>query len=183
MDENKILYTKEGFNFMKVKKNNYCLTFNMENNNIILANIIDFHLVKLIYDLNMDIYDKVELNHINDNEAVMVLLIKHLFEELGLPQRFSYVHIKKLIDTNSVTFISQSIYSERPEGMPKDSEQMPLKILICKCDILTPHKMGFNFDITFEDRMIIPPFAEKMVGLILFKIFNRVKQFIENVRI
>jgi hypothetical protein len=58
-----------------------------------------------------------------------------------------------------------------------------MKNMICSCDILTPHHIGFKCDIFFEDKMTIPPFAEKMVGLILFKIFSRVKQFIENVRI
>ena len=46
------LYSKEGFTFIKNEKNNYILTFEMENNHIILSKIIDFNLVKLIYDLN-----------------------------------------------------------------------------------------------------------------------------------
>jgi hypothetical protein len=182
MDEQNVLYTKEGFNFVKHRKNNYSLSFEMKNNNIILANIIDFTLVKLIYDLNGDIYEKIDLNKINDNEVIMSMLVRHLFEELGLPQRFSYVHMTKNIEQNKITFISQSIYSERPQGMPSEAEQMPLKNMICSCDILTPHHIGFKCDITFEDKMIVPPFVEKMIGLILFKIFNRVKGFIENVR-
>jgi len=182
MDEQNVLYTKEGFHFVKHKKNNYSLSFEMKNNNIILANIIDFTLVKLIYDLNGDIYEKIDFDKINDNEAVMTMLVKHLFEELGLPQRFSYVHMTKNIEQNKITFISQSIYSERPQGMPSEAEQMPLKNMICSCDILTPHHIGFKCDITFEANMIVPPFIEKIIGLILFKIFNRVKQFIENVR-
>ena len=182
MDEHTVLYTKEGFYFVKHKKNNYSLSFEMKNNNIILANIIDFTLVKLIYDLNADIYENIDLKKINDNEVIMTMLIKHLFEELGLPQRFSYVHIKKFIEENKITFVSQSIYSERPQNMPLESEQMPLKIMTCSCDILTPYHIGFKCHITFEDKMIIPPFVEKIIGLIIFKIFNRVKQFIENVR-
>lgn len=182
MDENKVLYTKEGFHFVKNTKNSYSLSFNMDNYNIILANIIDFSLVKLIYDLNGDIYEKVQLNKINDNEVIMTMLIKHLFEDLGLPQRYTHISMKKICEHDKITFISQSIYSERPQGMPVDSEQMQIKNMICECNILTPHKISFKCNIIFEDKMIIPPFAEKMVGLILFKIFSRVKQFIENVR-
>ena len=37
--------------------------------------------------------------------------------------------------------------------------------------------------VLFENYMVVPPVVEKLVGLILYKIFNRVKQFIENVRI
>jgi len=183
MDKSNILYTKEGFQLVKNRKHNYSLSFEMNNDNIILANIIDFTLVKLIYDLNSDIYEKVDLQKINDNEVIMTTLIKHLFEELGLPQRFSYVHIKKNIEDNKIIFVLQSIYSKRPQGMPLEAEQMSIKNMTCMFDILTPHHIRFTCDIIFEDNMNIPPFAEKLVGLILFKIFNRVKRFIENVRI
>ena len=176
------LYSKEGFAFVKNIKNNYSLTFQMENNHIILAKIIDFNLVKLIYDLNSDIYEKVNLNIINDNEAIIILLMKHLFEELGLPQRFSYLHLKKTVGENNIKFVSQSIKSERPLDMPPDAELMPIQNMTCDCDIITPHKIKFTCNILFEPIMNIPPVAEKLVGLILYKIFNRVKQFIENVR-
>jgi hypothetical protein len=42
--------------------------------------------------------------------------------------------------------------------------------------------MNFSFTVQFEDYVEIPAFAEKIVGLILNKIFKRVKQFIENFR-
>ena len=183
MSEDNILYSKEGFTFKKNGKNNYNLTFKMDNKNIILSKIIDFSLIELIYKLNGDIYEKINLNKLDDNQAIMSMLMKHLFEDLGLPQRFSYVHIIKYVEPTKITFNSQSIYSDRPEGMPEHSEQMPIKNMVCECNILTHHCIEFSCNILFEDNMNIPQFAEKMVGLILFKIFNRVKQFIENVRI
>lgn len=179
---NHVLFTKEGFHFIKNEKNNYQLTFELKNNHIILPNIIDFNLVKLIYDLNGDIYENVVLNKINEDEAIMTMLIKHLFEDLGLPQRFSHIHIQKHIETDKITFVSESI-NERPPNMPPEAEQAPIQNMICTCHIITPHHIQFKCEIIFGNNMSIPPFAEKMVGLIIFKIFNRVKQFIENVRI
>jgi hypothetical protein len=176
------LYSKEGFIFKRNEKNNYSLSFEMENNNIIMSKIIDFSLVKLIYDLNSDIYEKVNLKILNENEATINLLMKHLFEDLGLPQRFSYLHIKKISQENNIAFESQTIKTERPEGMPLDAELMSIKNMICNCKIITPHKIRFTINVLFENHMLIPPVAEKLVGLILYKIFNRVKQFIENVR-
>ena len=177
------LYSKEGFTFSRNSKNNYSLTFEMENKNIILSNVIDFSLIELIYKLNGDIYEQINLNKINDNEATMNMLMRHLFEDLGLPQRFSYVHIIKKVYDSQIVFTSQSIYSERPNDMPPGSEQMPVKNMNCICNIINPHLIEFSCDVIFEDYMTVPQFFEKMVGLILFKIFNRVKQFIENVRI
>ena len=176
------LYSKEGFTFYKLEKNSYKLCFQMENKNIILSKVIDFSLLKLIYDLNPDIYEKVNLHKINDNEAVINMLMKHLFEDLGLPQRFSHLYMKKIEEQNKIIFMSQSIKSERPEGMPLDAELMPVKDMTCFCDILTSHKIFFTCMVNFEDNMNVPEFAERIIGLILFKIFNRVKTFIENVK-
>jgi hypothetical protein len=182
MSELDILYSKEGFTFAKNNKNNYSLTFQMENKSVILANVIDFSLIKLIYDLNSDIYERVDLKKVADDEAILVLLMKNLFEEMGLPQRFSYVNVKKTVNPDKITFISESIKGERPENLPDEAQQMPLKNMICNCKMLTPHKILFEFNIMFEEYMIVPQIAEKMIGLIIFKIFKRVKQFIENVR-
>jgi hypothetical protein len=183
MTSSNVLYSKEGFIFIKNDKNDYTLSFSMQNNSIVLSKIIDFKLIKLIYELNGDIYEKINMNIINENEAIANLLIKHLFKDLGLPQRFSYVRINKIVEENSIKFLSQTIKPEIPEGMPPHAELMPIRNMICDCTIITPHNIQFICNIQFENSMIIPPVVEKLVGLILFKIFNRVKQFIENVRI
>ena len=181
--DSKILYEKDGMKFTKLSDKKYSLDFSMENKNIIMANIIDFNLIKLIYDLNGDIYESVDFNKISENEVIVTLLMKHLFEDLGLPQKYSYLHMKKSVNDKQIIFRSQSIQSERPQGIPDDAELMAMKENIGICNIITPHKIHFSFTVLFEDYVKIPQFAEKMVGLILNKIFKRVKQFIENVRI
>jgi hypothetical protein len=183
MDLAVALFDKDGFKFSCLKKNHYSLTFTMENNNIIISKIIDFNLIKLIYDLNQDVYEKVNIQKINDNEIIATLLMKHFFEDLGLPQRFSFIRMIKIEEDKRITFNSKSIKDKRPPNMPEDSELMAIQDLTCICDIITPHKVNFSANIIFEPYMNVPPFAEKMVGMILHKIFKRVKQFIENVRV
>jgi hypothetical protein len=182
MDSENILFNKDGFTFVCIKKNHYKLQFNMENNNIILSKIIDFSLIKLIYDLNPDVYEKVNIQRVNENEATIILLMKHLFEDLGLPQRFSHIRMVKTIEERKIVFNSQSIKDHRPEGMPDDAELMAIQQLNCTCNVITNHKIDFSVNVIFEPTMNVPPFAEKLVGMILHKIFKRVKLFIENVR-
>ena len=69
--DSEILFEKDGLKFLKIKKNFYNLLFSMENNNIILEKIIDFNLVNIIYELNKDIYEKMNLTKINDNEIIV----------------------------------------------------------------------------------------------------------------
>jgi hypothetical protein len=180
--DSKIIYEKDGMIFTKIDDKKYCLTFSMENKNILIANIIDFNLFKLIYELNGDIYERVDLQKLNENQAVVTLLIRHLFEDLGLPQKYSYLHMTKTVNNHQIVFRSQSIHAERPEGVPDEAEFIAMKENIGVCEIVTPHKMNFYFTVQFEDYVEIPQFAEKMVGILLNKIFKRVKQFIENFR-
>jgi uncharacterized protein YkvS len=179
-----ILFNKDGFIFSRVGKNNYKMNFSMENNNIVLSKVVDFGLIKLIYDLNGDVYEKVTMETLNSNEVIVSLLMKHLFEDLGLPQKYSFIHVKKIMEQHErIVFKAQSIQSYRPDGIPAEAELMVVDDLTCNCNIITPHKIDFSFAILFDSSMKIPPFADKLVGLILNKIFKRVKQFIENVRL
>ena len=180
--DSKILYEKDGMKFTKLENKKYCLDFSMENKNINMANIVDFSLIKLVYDLNGDIYESVDLQKLSENQATVTLLMKHLFEDLGLPQSYSYLHMTKTMDNNQIIFRSQTIHSEIPPGIPNDAKLMAMKENIGICDIVNPHKVNFSFTVIFEDYVEIPIFSEKMMGLILNKIFKRVKQFIENFR-
>jgi hypothetical protein len=175
-----VLYSKKGFIFTKNEKNNYSLSFSIENNSIVLPKIIDFNLIKLIYDLNNDVYEKIDINIVNENEAIAILLMKHLFKDLGLPQRFCYARVNKIVQENNIRFIAQTIKTEFPKDMPINAELTPLKNMICDFFIITPHQIQFICNVQFENSMSIPPVVEKLVGLILFKIFSRIKQFIEN---
>ena len=175
------LYCKNGFEFIKCAQHQYSLSFCMENQHIMLAKVIDFNLVKLMYDLNSDIYEKVQLDIHNEHEATLNLLMKPLFEDIGMPQRFSYLHITKQVREKSITFESHTIKHKRPFGMPAESELMPIQRMTCDCAIASPHIIHFTCNIAFEPTLNIPSFVEKIVGIILYKIFNKVKQFIENV--
>ena len=178
-----MILNKNGLQITKCAKNKYKLRFYLENNNIYIEKIIDFPLIKLIYDLNPDVYEQTNIERVGDNQAKVTLLLKHFFEDLGLPQRYSYVHMTKNIENNNITFVTKSILTEKPPGMPIDSELLPLQDLIGSFDIVSPHRSNVTFDIVFHERFNTPVFAEKIIAQILLKVFTRVKQFIENIAI
>ena len=179
----KVLFEKDNMKFTKIIDKKYSMTFSIENSNIILANVIDVNLIKLIYDLNPDVYESVLLEKISDDESIVTLVLKNFFEDLGLPQKYSYLHVTKTISNNTIIFNSQSIKSDRPPNIPEGAERVAMKENIGVCEIITPHKVNFSFTVIFEDNIVIPAFMEKMIGIILNKIFKRVKQFIENITI
>jgi hypothetical protein len=122
---------------------------------------------------------------INPEEAEITILIKHLFKDIGLPQRYSFVHIKKTRENKKIIFTTKSIFTHKPDTikMPEDAILLPLNNLTCSFDIITPNKVDCTFDVLFANYLNIPLFAEKIIGLLLFKVFKRTKQFIENITI
>jgi len=182
-DEGKVLFEKDGMKFSKITNNKYSMIFSMENKNIILSNVINLNLIKLVYDLNTDIYDSVLFEKINENEANVTLLLKNFFEDLGLPQKYAYIHISKCVSNNTIIFNSKSIQTIRPKDIPENAEILLMKDNICLCEIITPHMVDFSFTVSFENKLNIPIFVEKMIGIILNKIFKRVKQFIEKITV
>jgi hypothetical protein len=106
-----------------------------------------------------------------------------LFEDLGLSQRFSHIRVTKAVGERSIIFNAQSIKGVRPDGMPVDAEPVAIQELTCTCNMVTQRAIAFEVDVVFDRTTTIPQFVEKIVGTILFKIFSRVKQFIENVKL
>ena len=178
----KIIYEKDGFKFEKLKDNAFNLLFDVENSKLALPSLISFDLVKLIYDLNSDIYVSNNLQKIPaKNAAIITLLMKHFFEDLGLPQRYSHIYMTQETKENQIVFNGCSIHNDsKPHGIPEEAELMPIKYMVITCDIITHHKVDFNCSIVFEEYLKIPPFAEKLIGIMLHKIFTRVKKFINS---
>jgi hypothetical protein len=185
MDKNnkiKVLVEKDGMKFVKLEKNKYNLLYSIENQSINLEPLINFELIKLIYELNPDIYEKVVLNKINEEEGQITILMKHFFNDLGFPQKFSHMGLKKYVSQNRINFVGASIFSEKPEYIPNEVELLPIENLNIECTMSSPHKVNLNCLIVFHSSLIIPGFIEKVIGIIVNKIFNRVKKFIENIK-
>ena len=182
MDLETTLFNKDGFNFVRVRKNQYNLTFNVENKNIFLSKILDFSLIKLIYDLSPDVYEVVNIERINDNETITSLSMKYLFEGFGFNQKVLYIHMKRFVEENKITFKAKQINLQQQSNMSEDSESMYIQDFTLICDIITPHYINCHVNIIFDQQMGVIRFAEKIVGMILHKIFKRVKQFIEKMK-
>lgn len=190
MDEKpKILVNKDGMKFVKLSNNRFNLSFSLENKTINVPSIINFELIKLIYDLNPDIYEKVIVLKNNEEEAVITLLMRHFFIDLGLPQKYSHVIMKKknILNENNncvqIQFTTSTIISnEKHEIIPDEAELVQIENLNITVDCVSSDVCVFNCLIVFNKQFNMPPFMEKMIGVIINKVFNRGKQFIENIR-
>jgi hypothetical protein len=181
--EKEILYEKNGTKIIKNDNGNYNLSFSIENKNMILAQILNFDLIKLIYDLNKDICEKINLEKCDENVAVITILLKNLFEDLGLPQKYSFLHITKNEIKDRIIFDLETISIKKPDWINNDVELANVKSIKINCGIISPHKTQINCSIDFDEDSESPAFVQKMTVMMVNKIINRLKQFIENVAI
>jgi len=184
MESSTILYEKTDTKIIKLNNGSYNLFFSVENPKMYLSSIVNFDLIKLMYDLNKDICEKVTLEKQDENTAVITVLIKNLFKDLGLPQKYSCLNILKSIDKNSVIFDLTTKINEKPAWILNDIELANIKSIKLICDVSNnQHKVDFNCLIGFHEDTESPIFVQKVSIMIINKIVNRLKQFIENVRI
>ena len=180
--EQKIIHQKNGIVIKLLDKNKYELSFEIENNNIILTKLINLHLMRIIYEVNKDIFDDFSLDIHSDNEADIYLSFKHFFEDLGFQKRYNLLHVNMYNGTNCVIFTANTRYNTplKHTNVNVNSTILPIDNLQITCNIVTAHKIKIVNVITFNTSFEIPGFVEKMSVQIFNKIFLRIKQFIEN---
>jgi hypothetical protein len=173
--ENTLLFTKMG-------RNQYGLAFSLENNNLYLPAIVNLDFIKVIYSLSPEIFSSIHLEKINDNEGVLLILVKPLFEDFGIVQRFMYLHVKCIQSGNTIIIESQTIRDVRPTGVPTDAELINIDSFTNDFTFHSPHKMDIVNRIILGTDVVIPPFIDKIVQSLVTKIFRRVKQFVETAK-
>lgn len=177
------------FQMNKINSGEYNIRFYLENSSIQLDNIIDFHLIKLLYELNQDIYEKIEFKIFNDTQATLLAINKHLFQDLGISQKYSHLNItKKIQGSNKIIFDLQTVKSNSTELsmshlIPKKAEGLPIEHFLIVCNVINKHKIDITIDFKIDtDTIELPVFVESALCKIFIKMFKRVKQFIENIR-
>ena len=184
--QSNLLMDKNGMKITKPTNNEYNVTFSIQNNEFILPSIINFDMVKLIFDLNPDIYEKSILKKdISLDNASICSLMKDIYSDLGIPQSYICMSVEMFKLSDIIKFKCNPLHIDGKSvpvefsGIP-DLYLLPIKNMIIDCNILTNHHIQINCKINVDDDVEIEPFIEKMVMSVVNKIFIRLKQFIEN---
>ena len=184
--QSNILMDKNGMKITKPTNNEYNIAFSIQNNDFILPSIINFDMVKLIFDLNPDIYEKSILKKdISLDNASICSLMKDIYSDLGIPQSYMCMSVEMVKLSDIIKFKCNPLHIDGKlvpvefSGIP-DLYLLPIKNMIIDCNILTNHHIQISCKINVDDDVEIEPFIEKMVMSVVNKIFIRLKQFIEN---
>ena len=173
-----IIMKKDGFCFEKLDNKCYYTTFDIKNPNLNLADIINFDMIKALYDLNPDIYDLVEIEKINENEANLLMVTKHIFKDLGIPQTYSYLNIKLIRTPDFFKFESKPLNLSKPQQVPITAEVVDFDRIETICEFINKnHVLVKNYTYVKNASNTISYF-DKIAASITFKIIKRLVNFI-----
>ena len=79
-----------------------------------------------------------------------------------------------------IFFQTQPIQSERPEFIPINADSILIDSMSLNCFIINSHNIHISCSVSLNEWDVIPIIVEKFATILFLKIFNRIKQFIEN---
>lgn len=173
----KKILDKDGIKMERIDKNKYVLSFSVSSEKLYLKKIIDFSILKLLYELNKDIFDDFYFTQENEG-ANVYFLIKHFFSDFGFPQKYLSLNVEKVEDEKNKTLVF--VCQDDKSGFFEKGDQLNTEIIQFKCKFFNDHYAELESTIFFDKNTEIPAFVEKMAGVLIGKIVFKVKQFIEN---
>lgn len=178
----KIIIQKPNFLITRNKTNHYQIDFTVENKNIYVSNILNFNLIKLIYEVNKNMFEVIQLDMINENEAKLYLLMKPIMKELGVLQRFTALNISMYTDNKYVYFKGVPCPEYTSLNQCRNAILAPIKEFTIMCNILTPHKFKFTKTLVLDSDFTMVLFFENIFGTLVKTIFQKTMKAIECIK-
>jgi hypothetical protein len=211
---NKILLDKNGVKIIKLTDNTFNILFSLENSRDVRP-FINLNLIKLLHDLNPDLFEAYSAVDINATERHICLLLKDLFADLGIPQYYyNFAFSLDLCTIKSPTsscFISDkdngcqahemcegleqydkfiiSHINEKYNDQYNDQYNVPTHAICaplsqCELEFTLINNTICRFNIIAHinnAELFNSSFFEKMAVMILYKVINRLKHFINTI--
>jgi hypothetical protein len=179
---------KEKMHLKREKNNNiYLLQFLAENTNVNLYNMINLDIYKLMFTLNKDNFEKIDLDQITTilsshdkviNEVNVLFLFKPFASDLGIKPKYMYVKVTEVCEPNKKTYNCVDIdYPNVEELKSYDKVVNTISSMVVNFESLNKINISYIFKLDLSHSL--PTYMENIMGLIMKKVFLNLKQFIE----
>lgn len=161
-------------------QNEYILKFKICNNNINVHNFLDWNIYDLLYSLNRDILDDMNITVEENDTRTFTYLFKRFGKELGILQRYLTFNIKKIkLDQKNILYMCRP-----PECNVKrfvNAEPVISNFAKFNIHIENDHTMHITYHYHIDLAEQLPKSMENVAGILIKKLFWRFKTFIENI--
>lgn len=169
--------------FLKREKscNIFLLQFNLENRSKNLHDIININIYSLLFSLNKDNFEKIEIKKwISPTEVEVLFLFKPFGKELGIKPK--YMYIKTLAQITNEKHIYTSFDIDYPNiGELSNYEKIKNTISTMVVNFESDLKVNISYIFKLELVNSLPIYMENILGLTMKKMFLNLKNFIEMV--
>jgi len=167
---------------LKVNKeeNIFMLDFETININFDLEQLMDFKIYDLIQKLNQDLIEKIEIiKQISNDETELLFIFNRFGKSAGIPQKYLMLKTTKKKMNDLILFKSEDSKYEVPNMKTHIAQKME-----CNFAQLTiipyQNKLRLNYKFSINMKEDLPIYLENIMGLIMKKIFYRLKLYIES---
>jgi hypothetical protein len=151
---------------IEYKENGYKLWFDM---NISKINV---DLIYLLLEVNKNIIESKKILCIDENKYTIQLLLKHLFKDLGIHQKYLSFDLHHDREKNCFTMNTNN-------NVIENIELLNINISI-QYQFIKDIQYLFYVKIQNIDSIDVEEFGiEKVIGKIIIKIFNNLKEYVE----
>ena len=169
--------------FLKREKscNIFLLQFILENKNKNLHDIININMYSLLFNLNKDNFEKIEIKKwVSPNEVEVLFLFKPFGKDLGIKQKYMYIKTLAEVKNEKHVYTSFDIDYPNIEELSK-YEKVKNTISTMVINFESDFRININYIFKFELTHLLPIYMENILGLTMKKMFLSLKNFIEMV--
>jgi hypothetical protein len=169
--------------FLKREKscNIFLLQFILENKNKNLHDIININMYSLLFNLNKDNFEKIEIKKwVSPNEVEVLFLFKPFGKDLGIKQKYMYIKTLAEVKNEKHVYTSFDIDYPNIEELSK-YEKVKNTISTMVINFESDFRININYIFKFELMHSLPIYMENILGLTMKKMFLSLKNFIEMV--
>ena len=177
----KQITTGKNFLFAKQNDNTYEVSYNLENNRLLMAQLINMELFKVLSELNNNNYEIYDFKIISSSEAIIFALIKNIFKEITTIQQYYCFRVKMELTNEFANFILTPDIELGQQLLTKykaKAQHLPVTNLENVYKLISPHKVQFKQHITFNDGYQLNFITETILGMVFKMASKKIIKFI-----
>ena len=157
----------------------YSLQLYLDNPKYNLDKIINLNMYNILYELNHDNFEKIEIkNWLSSSEIDVLFIFKPFGKELGIKPKYMYIRATEVIENGKKIYTCYDIdYPYSDELI--NYEKVTTRISTMVVNFESNHKVNINYVFKLELAHSLPIYMENILGLIMKKMFLNLKTFIE----
>lgn len=157
----------------------YSLQLYLDNPKYNLDKIINLNMYNILYELNHDNFEKIEIkNWLSSSEIDVLFIFKPFGKELGIKPKYMYIRATEVIENGKKTYTCYDIDYPRSDELI-NYEKVTTRISTMVVNFESNHKVNINYVFKLELAHSLPIYMENILGLIMKKMFLNLKTFIE----